>query len=30
MLSTRLLHLDSRLVPKAEETNLNFLQLAYS
>lgn len=25
-----LLHLDSRLVPKAEETNLNFLQLAYS
>lgn len=30
VLSTRLLHLDSRLVPKAEETNLNFLQLAYS
>lgn len=30
VLSTRLLHLDSRLVPKAEETNLNFLQLTYS
>lgn len=29
VLSTRLLHLDSRLMPKAEETNLNFLQLAY-
>lgn len=29
-LSAYLLHLDSRLVPKAEETNLNFVQLAYS
>lgn len=30
VLSTYLLQQDSRLVPKAEETNLNFLQLAYS
>lgn len=30
VLSACLIHLDSRLVPKAEETNLNFLQLAYS
>lgn len=30
VLSTRLLHLDSRVVPKAEETNLNSIQLACS
>lgn len=30
VLNAYLLHLDSRLMPKAEETNLNFLQLAYS
>lgn len=30
VLSAYLLHPDSRLAPKAEETNLNFLQLAYS